>query len=269
MKGELSDLQLARAQELLAQRATEGLDAAGHAELERLGVADIDSFDLAAAAVEISTLELHDEMSSALEEAIVAQGMAAVAPGAMSPGATSTAPAVPAVAALLPRERPVAAPVRAKARWVPWAVAGAGFALAAAGWILVATRPSTPPAPSEPASAAIRAGQGDTTRFPLAPGAGEVLWSASKQAGRVHLASLPTTDAAHRYQVWIVDRGRDGRFPVDAGLFEANGGAIDIALAPRLPVIEATGFFITLEDARGAVVSDRAHVVASSLSSGE
>jgi hypothetical protein len=92
---------------------------------------------------------------------------------------------------------------------------------------------------------------------------GEVRWSPSGQSGSLSIAGLPLNiPSKNRYQLWIFDTGRDARFPVDAGLFDAAGAATTFNFSPRVAVINATKFMITLEAATGAVVSDRNQTIA-------
>ncbi len=262
MKRQLSDLELVRAQDLLVLRATDGLEPDLHAELVELGVEDIDSFDLAAAAIEVSTLPLVEEMPAELADLIVARGLELVS------SKTFTAPAVPAVAAQLPERIASFASSasnelgqrRSRARtWIPWLVASTSLAAAASAIVYATTR--SPASAGSPA-ADIREHRGDAKRFVLAP-AGDVVWSGEQQAGRLHFVALPANDPSReRYQVWIVDRDRDPRFPVDGGMFDSSGATVEVPFTSRLPIGSATGFVVTLEGARGAVVSQREHVVA-------
>jgi hypothetical protein len=79
-----SELEMFRAQELLLLRATEGLTAAQAAELEALGAADDDSYDLAAAAIELATLP-HQELPFEVAQRVL------LAAGARPPSATIAA----------------------------------------------------------------------------------------------------------------------------------------------------------------------------------
>ncbi len=58
MSRRLTEIEAFRAQELLVQRATEGLDAREAAELAALGADDDESFDLAAASIPLATLPI-------------------------------------------------------------------------------------------------------------------------------------------------------------------------------------------------------------------
>ncbi len=283
MKRALTDLETMRAQELLVQRATEGLDADAAAELARLGAADVDSFDLAAAAVAVAVVP-REQLPAALAAQILAAAPGGSPAAAAPTSVSSTAPAVPTVAADLPspREqvrrptaaRPSAPPRRGRAAW---GVAAAGWLAAAALAAVALTRgprraPAAAPTVASPAiarQALIETSPPEAiVRRPLraADGGpiGDVVWSATSQRGYVRLERLPPNDPrSARYQVWIVDRTRDARFPVDGGRFDVTaGGAQVVALAPSLPIGDATEFLITLEDPAGVVVSTRARLIA-------
>lgn len=92
---------------------------------------------------------------------------------------------------------------------------------------------------------------------------GDVVWAADRQEGFLRLRGLPPLDPGHRYQLWIVDATREGP-PVDGGLLDLppSPGEVVVHVASRLPVQKAAAFVITLEDAKGVVVSQREHVVA-------
>jgi Anti-sigma-K factor rskA len=259
MKRQLSDVELFRAQELLILRATEGLDASGKAELAELEVEDRDAFDLAAAAIQASTLDIVDDTPAGLDELIIARGVELVSNKAL------TAPAVPAVAAQLPERMEISLTSEPRHRpsrpWRPRLIATASLAAAAAAAAIVfATTRS--PTPSSPSASDPRELRGDARRFTLTP-MGEVVWSDEKQAGRVRFDALPANDPARqRYQLWVIDGDRDPKFPVDGGLFDSSGGALDVPFTVRLPIGSVRGFVVTLEEARGAVVSRRERVVA-------
>ncbi len=257
MKRQLSDVELFRAQELLILRATEGLDAGGKAELAELEIEDVDAFDLAAAAIHASTLDIVDDSPAGLDELIIARGVALVSNKAL------TAPAVPAVAAQLPERTEIFLTSEPRQRpsrpWRRGLIATASLAAAAAAVVFVTTQT---PTPSSPSASDLHELRGDARRFLLTP-LGEVVWSDKKQAGHVHFDALPANDPARqRYQLWVIDGDRDPKFPVDGGLFDSSGGALDVPFTVRLPIGSARGFVVTLEEARGAVVSRRERVVA-------
>lgn len=89
---------------------------------------------------------------------------------------------------------------------------------------------------------------------------GDVVWSARAQRGVMRFAGLIPNDRRRwQYQLWIFDKRRDQRFPVDGGVFDipAGGGEVLIPISPRIPVGDAIMFAITVEPAGGVVVSTR------------
>lgn len=77
MKRPLNEMETFRAQELLYQRATEGLDEREAAELAALGVEDDISFDLAAAAVDIATYQGEELPIGIADKVLIAAGVEA------------------------------------------------------------------------------------------------------------------------------------------------------------------------------------------------
>jgi anti-sigma-K factor RskA len=92
---------------------------------------------------------------------------------------------------------------------------------------------------------------------------GDVTWHAVRQAGVMRFVGLAPNEA-HRwqYQLWIFDRRRDQRYPVDGGVFDVPDGAREVLVRidPRVPVGEAVAFAVTVEPAGGVVVSTRERV---------
>jgi len=284
MKRQLTDLEQMRAQELLVQRATEGLEADGAAELEALDSADFDGLDLAAAALAVALIA-PEPIPAELAERLLAdtlRGPAMARPAAPT-SSLSTAPSVPAVAADLPgRPAPVRAakdPSGAGVRARRWGVAVAGLAAAAAVATVVATRDDGPRrterAPSVASAASERRGLLSTGHAELRalrggpdPSGrlvtGDVVWDRTTQRGYLRLSGLATNDPhIARYQLWIFDRTRDDRFPIDGGLFDVVGaGEVVVPIDARIPVVDAADFTITVEAPVGAVVSDRARIAA-------
>lgn len=263
----LSDVERIRVQDLLVQRATEGLDDAELAELARLDpdAVDDDSYDLAAAALATAQLP-----PAELPRGLAEQIYAAAARGA----AASTAPAVPAVAAMLPE--PVRAPTAAaprprtarRLRWQVPVAAAASLALAAGGGAWLGRRTARDPGPAA-ASAARREIPRDASALALpwtatADGTtGEVVWSRTAQRGVARFIGLPRNEPAHaQYQLWIFDAGRDPRYPVDGGVFDSPGtGELIVPIDARLPIRDPLQFMVTREPPGGSVVSERADIV--------
>ena len=77
MKRPLNEMETFRAQELLLQRATEGLDDREVAELAALGAEDDISFDLAASGVDIATLRYEDMPVDVADKILIAAGVEA------------------------------------------------------------------------------------------------------------------------------------------------------------------------------------------------
>lgn len=92
---------------------------------------------------------------------------------------------------------------------------------------------------------------------------GEVLWSATAQRGVMRFVGLAPNDQKRwQYQLWIFDKRRDQRYPVDGGVFDIPAGQTDVLvpIRTRIPVGEAVMFAVTVEDAGGVVVSSRERI---------
>lgn len=93
--------------------------------------------------------------------------------------------------------------------------------------------------------------------------AGDIVWSDAAQAGVMRLTGLaPNERRQWQYQLWIFDRDRDQRYPVDGGTFDVPPGAgeVLVPVAARIPVGRAVMFAVTVERAGGVVVSTRERV---------
>ena len=92
---------------------------------------------------------------------------------------------------------------------------------------------------------------------------GDVVWSASRQAGVMRFAGLKPNDRKRwQYQLWIFDKRRDQRYPVDGGVFDIPSGTGDVMvpIRARVPVGEAVLFAVTVEAPGGVVVSTRERI---------
>lgn len=107
---------------------------------------------------------------------------------------------------------------------------------------------------------------------PSAQGAsGSVVWSRSAQAGEMRFAGLKPNDRARwQYQLWIFDKRRDQRFPVDGGVFDIPPGTseVRVPIRARVPVSDAVMFVVTVEPAGGVVVSSRERVALTAKTGG-
>jgi anti-sigma-K factor RskA len=92
---------------------------------------------------------------------------------------------------------------------------------------------------------------------------GDVVWSGRAQRGVMRIVGLLANDKTRwQYQLWIFDKNRDQRFPVDGGVFDipADGAEVFVPIDARLPVGDATLFAITVEPVGGVVVSTRERI---------
>ena len=65
-----------------------------------------------------------------------------------------------------------------------------------------------------------------------------------------------------QYQLWIFDKDRDDKYPVDGGVFDAGpNGEVIIKISPKLHVDEPVLFAVTVEASGGVVVSKRERIV--------
>jgi len=90
-----------------------------------------------------------------------------------------------------------------------------------------------------------------------------VVWSTRAQRGVMRLVGLKSNDARRwQYQLWIFDKARDQRYPVDGGVFDVPAGATEVfvSINARVPVGDAVMFAVTVEAPGGVVVSTRERV---------
>ncbi|MEM8882554.1 MAG: anti-sigma factor [Planctomycetota bacterium] len=259
--------------DLMALRATEGLDFEADSELSRLAEADpetdVESFDYVAAAIHLALIEpeiesMPDEVRRSLEQLPIKTALEPVRNAAPAKS-TDTSPA----------------PIVRSAFW-----SQAGW-IAAAAMLIVTLLTFT----SEPTSQlTMRGSEGDRSLAKLEAEAsdlvrwnwsstgaakdyeavgGEVVWSEARQEGYMVLKGLPVNDPRkQQYQLWIVDgrKGADGKpryaHPVDGGVFDVTSNdevvvPIDAKLASR----DVAAFVLTMEEPGGVVVSAGPHLV--------
>lgn len=269
MSRTLDPRQAERADELLVDRATVGLADGERDELAALGAEDDDSFDLAAAAIDLATIRPEPVPAALLARLHVAAAGHLAAP---------TAVARPAPAEGPPAE---VTPIRRARTWI---VVSAALAAAACAVIWARSRPPevqivevpevrvvapTVPPPAEQ-RAALLAQVRDAVALPWAPTAdpaargvtGDVVWSPGAQRGYMRFVGLAPNSTHYQYQLWIFDKTRDDKFPVDGGLFDVtSAGEIVVPISARIPVRDAVLFAVTIEAPGGVVVSKREHVV--------
>ena len=224
----------------------------------------------------------HDLLAGELTAALLPETLGAedVIPPALAARITATGEALVRARTVPPIVTPIgaagAAPIaRRRPAWSTW---GGWLAAAALLALFVRDRGPTPsesrPVPVVDAVAALRDSllSGSTllrrtwtvtTDSTSTTATGEVLWDARSQRGVMRFAGLAPNDrATWQYQLWIFDKARDERYPVDGGVFDipANGGEVLVPIRARLAVGEAVLFAVTVEKPGGVVVSGRERI---------
>ncbi len=93
---------------------------------------------------------------------------------------------------------------------------------------------------------------------------GDVVWNAAEQRGFMRFRGLAKNDKRGSvYQLWIFDKGRDDKYPVDGGVFDVDDetGDVIVPIQAKLPVGEVALFAVTVEKPGGVVVSKRERIV--------
>lgn len=220
---------------------------------------------------EITAALAAESMSAqdALPPAFAARAIAARAASAdtvivpLTPAVTATATSVPAR--------------RSFAVWGGWLAAAAMLALWVRGPVSSPAVDAAAPTATTASAAAswvrdsLIAGDSAITRIAWAPTAdstalgasGDVVWSTRAQRGVMRLVGLKSNDVKRwQYQLWIFDKTRDQRYPVDGGVFDVPAGATEVfvPINARVPVGGAVMFAVTVEAPGGVVVSTRERV---------
>jgi len=171
--------------------------------------------------------------------------------------------------------RPIASARSNVLGWSGWMAAAAALVF----WVAVPRTGSVSAPAAEPAPVATAAMlrdsllTADTTSAPLAWTAtadssavgarGDVVWSGRAQRGVMRIAGLQPNDRRRwQYQLWIFDKSRDQKYPVDGGVFDVPAGQTEVLIPidARVPVGEAVLFAVTVEPAGGVVVSTRERI---------
>jgi anti-sigma-K factor RskA len=261
-----------RAQELLADRALEGLSREEADELRRLGAEADPSFDLAAAGTQLSALPL-EQMPAHVAQRVLA-GMQASDAERQWREAASERNAKDGV-------RPIESARRRRSTVVAWLAAAACLLVAVGAWLWASQRepevvhdvvhvmPATP-SPADGRAELLATAKDVTTLAwtatadPNGKGAaGDVVWSASAQKGFMRFSGLAVNDPTQiQYQLWIFDKDRDEKYPVDGGVFDVTStGEVIVAITAKLHVDQPTLFAVTIEKPGGVVVSKRERIV--------
>lgn len=186
------------------------------------------------------------------------------------------APEASAPEASAPTATATSAPARRSfAVWGGWLAAAAMLALWARGPAAPPAVVAAVPATSSAAASWVRdsliAVDSAITRIAWAPTAdstalgasGDVVWSTRAQRGVMRLIGLKSNDARRwQYQLWIFDKTRDQRYPVDGGVFDVPAGATEVfvPINARVSVGSAVMFAVSVEAPGGVVVSTRERV---------
>lgn len=153
---------------------------------------------------------------------------------------------------------------------IAWFLTAASVALAVFAW----NRPEAlvAPVPSWRARQELLQ-QPDSTKLawsstddPDAKGvSGDVVWNSQQQRGYMRFKNLAANDPRlQQYQLWIFDKGREGDFPVDGGVFDINSASKDpstgdlvVPIAPKLAIRNPAMFAVTMELPGGVVVTKK------------
>jgi hypothetical protein len=265
-----------RVMELLVQRATDGLNASEQVELNRLlgqsKHSDGNQFEPTAAALLLAGVGEEEPLPEGLKAKLMvqAENFSIQMPRSAvvnMPVAEATAPAT--------RRRPV--PARSAkstgraSTQQPWAwlAVAASFLFAIAGWWpRLGDEGEVDLERQREQLLALQATvqkEWQATQDPAAKGvSGDVVWNQVTQVGYMRFRGLPSNNPQRaQYQLWIFDRARGDKYPVDGGVFDVpnDKGEIVIPITARLPVRDPAMFAVTLEEAGGTVVSDREHIL--------
>ncbi len=235
-----------RLYELMAQEAVEGVSPAERAELDQLlvkwpHIGDED-FELTAAIIEAAALPSEfSPLSPTLTRRIEAGALAHFQP---------------------PQPNRISG--KSVFAWAGWGIA----ACLAIGTVTLAWHwnrtPTTEIAKALPLTEQRQQLlEGGAKRFDKTPAAtkvrGDVVWDAAGQRGYLRVQGLAVNDPKRKqYQLWIVDRGRAHKEPVDGGIFDVpSSGEIVVPIRPSLSIVDPAAFAITEEPPGGVVVSER------------
>lgn len=261
--------------ELLADRATIGLDDSELSDLEQLfggaGLVDDLSLDLTAAAIDQavdreSDVPLPDHVRSKVLAAAASAGSSGLA------GTVKAAVAESRTASSRPDDAKVVLKAESGAMgrrdWVAWLVAAASVVFAGFVWFRRRDGQGEPGSQvaslEEQKQKFVEEASEDLIRLPWnlehSPDVvGEIVWSTNQQKGFMSFRGLEQNASSQRqYQLWIFDKDRDERYPVDGGVFDiAADGEVIVPFAAKLRVQDVTLFAVTVEPEHGVVVSDR------------
>jgi hypothetical protein len=279
-----------RLHDLLADRALVGLSPQEEMELVQLLAhfpgTDIDALERAAAATLLASLERLEQIPDHVVAKLYQQA-GAPAPVASRPMMQATVPMPGAPSHPIPERLshapsnvvpfpappapPPAQPVKKPSRVFAitgW-VAAAACLLLLLGALLVKRPVPQPVASVERSKLLTKPGttklDWSATADPASTRAkGDVVWNAVEQRGFMRFQGLAKNDKnAFQYQLWIFDKNRDDKYPVDGGVFDVDSetGEVVVPITARLKVDEPVLFAVTVEKPGGVVVSKRERIV--------
>lgn len=248
--------------QLLADRATEGLDPEDRVELGQwlIDNPEVDAlgFELAAAAADCAFA------STAAPVPLPAALRAKVTADWQQRAALPATPSHRQGVAAVPGSNPGGVAPAGRGLWKPLGLAAALLLAVWVGWSLPERQPV--PLSDVERRAELVATASDLVRWEwsglgdpaFAAVVGEVVWSSERQDGYLTLRNLPSNDpAASQYQLWIVDPQRDEKHPVDGGVFDVTAASeLVVRISAKLPVVDPSAFALTLEHPGGVVVSE-------------
>jgi hypothetical protein len=275
-----------RATELLLDDALVGLSAEEQAELDAMMSEALEAeslaFQQAAAGIALAATKLESlpaTLQAKLEEQAAKHLSAPTSTPTSTPTPTPTRTPAPA-----PSPAPYPPPISRLGNRLGWLAAAACLLIAIGAWTrepreIVVTKsvfvphdvpPPIPPTPTEererllakPGTQKIEwsATKDDTSK----DAAGDVVWNAAEQKGTMRFRGLARNDPkAFQYQLWIFDKTRDDKYPVDGGVFDVDQktGDVIVPITARVQVRDAALFAITVEKPGGVVVSKRERIV--------
>lgn len=234
------------------------------------GVFDVESYELAAAAINLAFLPSVEPMPVALHSRVLATLQGEIASTKASGGTN--------VRALTSAPRDVSTGRFSPMAGLGWVAAAAAIVVAAFAWRSgpTALTPDLRVQRQQFVSAGGDVGVWNWVDFahpvtqetPEIKGVkGDVCWSSTKQEGFLRLNGLPrNASTVERYQLWIIDkRGLEQR--VNAGVFDSTGDETVVHFKPELMVDGPVIFAVTIEPPEGVVVSNLKRRVCAAITS--
>jgi len=267
-----------RLQDLLADRALVGITP--EEEMELVGLlaqypgTDIDALERAAAATLLASMGHLEPMPAHLAAKLTQQAGAPLPAARPMMQATVPMPGAPARPSSVVPLQLVKKPSRVFAV-MGW-VAAAACLLLLLGTLIVKRPVAQPVASVERTKLLTKPGttklDWSATPDPAATRAsGDVVWNAVEQRGFMRFKGLAKNDkSSWQYQLWIFDKGRDDKYPVDGGVFDVDSetGDVVVPITAKLKVDEPVLFAVTVEKPGGVVVSKRERIVVTAKPAG-